>query len=45
MLGAGLVLASVPILEVRLRPASRSKAQSAAVRPLTSCDAYAPTPA
>jgi len=45
MLGAGLVFASVPILEVRLRPASRSKAQSAAVRPLTPCDAYAPTPA
>jgi drug/metabolite transporter (DMT)-like permease len=45
MLGVGLVFASVPILELRLRPASRSGTNRAVSRPLKPSDAYATTPA
>lgn len=45
MLGVGLVFASVPILELRIRPASRSEPHRAGARPLTPSDAYATTPA
>ncbi|MBV9416711.1 MAG: DMT family transporter [Solirubrobacterales bacterium] len=45
ILGAGLVFASVPILELRRRSATRSKPRSAVARPLTPPNAYATTPA
>jgi drug/metabolite transporter (DMT)-like permease len=45
LLGAGLVFASVPILELRRRPARRSDSHCAFARPLTQSDAYATSPA
>jgi drug/metabolite transporter (DMT)-like permease len=45
MLGAGLVFASVPILELRLRAASQSEPHSAVERPLGPSTAYATSPA
>jgi len=45
MLGVGLVFASVPILEFRLRPASEREPNRPVSRPLTPSDAYAATPA
>jgi len=45
MLGVGLVFASVPILELRLRPASRREPHRATARALAPSDAYATSPA
>ena len=45
MLGAGLVFASVPILELRRRGASRTEALGAVARPFVPSNAYATTPA
>ena len=45
VLGAGLVFASVPILELRIRATSRSEPHGTVTRPITPSNAYAPTPA